>query len=259
MKRIAGLDAQPPSLTLFHNDPGIENTWDALRNHTAYMDLKTALVVQQHGLCAYCEIDLVPDDTSIEHVVPRSDRAQGAALSCDADNMLAICRGGGNVAVYGPMVRQPDLSRVLPPVERNLSCGQSKRNRPASDFLDPRRVPGDPSLMNIEESGRIGSEQKACESHAIDPAVVDNHIVGLGLNVERLRIRREAIWLELAASFSIFADLPEEDRADHLTMLAESQLLPNRDGRLAPFFTTARSFFGPLAEAILAAPPQSWI
>ena len=113
--------------------------------------------------------------------------------------------------------------------------------------------------MNIEENGRIGSEQRACESHAIDPAVVDNHIVGLGLNVERLRIRREAIWLELAASFSIFADLPDKDRADHLTMLAGGLLLPNRDGRLAPFFTTARSFFGPLAEAILTAPPQAWI
>jgi len=42
------------------------------------------------------------------------------------------------------------------------------------------------------------------------------------------------------------------------TAFAVAQLLPDTDGRLAPFFTTARSFFGPLAERILERQPEEW-
>jgi len=40
---------------------------------------------------------------------------------------------------------------------------------------------------------------------------------------------------------------------------ARSVLLPDVNGRLDRFFTTTRSFFGPLGEQILAAGSQAWI
>ena len=38
-----------------------------------------------------------------------------------------------------------------------------------------------------------------------------------------------------------------------------SLLMPDDAGRLVPFFTTARSYFGPLAERVLKQQPQGWI
>jgi uncharacterized protein (TIGR02646 family) len=259
MKRIAGLPAAPPALARFQTNAAVDTTWDALRDDPAYQELRSALTERQHGLCAYCEIDLLPDDTSIEHVVPRSDPTHGGKLACDHGNMLAICRGGSNVPVYGPEVLRPDPARVLPPVDKNLSCGQAKGNRPASEFLDPRQVPDAPSLVDVDSDGRLVSTAIACATHNVVQKTVDDHIERLKLNVERLRIRRQAIMAGLEEAFAAFAVLSPEDRDQGLTSFAEHHLLPNNDGRLRPFFTTARSFFGPLAEAILARPPQAWI
>ena len=38
-----------------------------------------------------------------------------------------------------------------------------------------------------------------------------------------------------------------------------SVLTPDENGRLDPLFTTNRSYFAPLGEAILAEKPQEWI
>ena len=38
-----------------------------------------------------------------------------------------------------------------------------------------------------------------------------------------------------------------------------SVLTPDKDDRLAAFFTTSRRYFAPLAERILAESPQGWI
>lgn len=259
MKCLAGLATAPPAHLAFHADDSIEKTWESLRDHQAYRELRDALADRQHGLCAYCEIDLIPGDISIEHIVPRSDSVRGKDLAFDHANMLAICRGGGNAAVFGPDVRQPDPRRVLPPIDKNLSCGQAKRDLPASDFVDPRDVPRSPSIIGVGEDGTIAGVSDGCRSQGIDLKSVDGHIERLKLNVERLRIRRETIWRELAMSFEVIRDLPEDQHTDHFTALAESQLLPNHDDKLAPFFTTTRSFFGPLAETILARPPQPWV
>jgi uncharacterized protein (TIGR02646 family) len=259
MKRIAGLATAPPSHVAFHADVSIEKTWESLRDHPAYRELRDALADRQHGLCAYCETDLIPNDISIEHIVPRSDPEHGKHLACDHGNMLAVCRGGGNTAVFGPCVRHPDPRRVLPPIEKNLCCGQAKGDRPASDFLDPRHIPRSPAIVSVGEDGTIASVSDACREHGIDRGAVDAHLDRLRLHIERLRIRRETIWQELAMSFDLFLNLPATERDDHLTALAERQLLPNHENKLAPFFTTARSFFGPLAETILARPPQAWV
>jgi len=72
----------------------------------------------------------------------------------------------------------------------------------------------------------------------------------LGLNVPRLRNARRSIYDELQTGFNALDD-------DTMWVaFAEAHLLPGAGGRLAPFFTTARSFFGPLAERILQRQPR---
>ncbi len=49
------------------------------------------------------------------------------------------------------------------------------------------------------------------------------------------------------------------DNPDEMNAWIRSLLTPDENGRLVPFFTTPRSYFGPLSEPILAQPPQTWI
>ena len=49
------------------------------------------------------------------------------------------------------------------------------------------------------------------------------------------------------------------DDPDLITAVARQELTPGQNGELPAFFTTARSFFGPVAEAVLGEHPQTWI
>ena len=40
---------------------------------------------------------------------------------------------------------------------------------------------------------------------------------------------------------------------------AEAELLPDQNGALPPFFTTNRSYFMPLSDAVLAASDNVWV
>ena len=43
-----------------------------------------------------------------------------------------------------------------------------------------------------------------------------------------------------------------------MTEAARDELLP-ANGRLRRFFTTSRSYFGPIAEQVLDEPPRAWV
>jgi uncharacterized protein (TIGR02646 family) len=261
MKRIAGLPVPPPGLARFHSDQDISKTWaefGSFEAGRAKRELTAELTARQHGLCAYCEINLVPNDTSLEHFVPQSDSMWGATLACDHRNLLAVCRGGGN-AMFGPGSLQPDPTRFLPPVRENLSCDAAKDNRPATEFLDPRTLPIQPVLVQVNEDGSLVVDPTACGQVGVPETAVSDHIRGLGLNVGRLSNLRAAVRTELIIAFLEFATLPPQQTDEHLIAMAESRLLPDPVGVLARFFPTARSFFGPVAETILSRPPQSWI
>ena len=45
---------------------------------------------------------------------------------------------------------------------------------------------------------------------------------------------------------------------DELLKAARDELLP-ANGRLRRFFTTSRSYFGPIAEQVLDEPPRAWV
>ncbi len=260
MKRIAGLSAAPDGLRRYLADPLTIKTWKdfgSFEAGVAKRELTEVLVARQHGLCAYCEIALIPNDTGIEHFVAQSDPMDGATRSLDYRNLMAVCRGGSNTLFGKPGCDDP--KRYLPSPEKGRCCDHAKGDRPSADFIDPRDTSAQPSLFTVDLEGGIGANEDSCKEHIVSVDKVKAHIGRLGLDIRLRRNARREVWEELFNAYEVYKDRAPTELDALLVDLARSQLLPNEAGNLAPFFTTARSFFGPLAERILAEAPQSWV
>ncbi len=249
MKCIRALDGPTPGLVDYVDCDGEQANWDGFRSHQAgdaYLELVSALQNVQHGLCGYCEIDVTDQDRQVEHVIPQSNQAQGAILALDATNMIVCCKGG--------TWQTADVARWRPPPKRNRSCGEAKQDSVDPDFVDPRMLPALPSLTRVRFDGRIAADNEACVGASFDAGKVDKTIDILGLNVERLRLAREKRWQALSENWQEYLDDPQV-----MQKATRMELLPAEGGRLSRFFSTSRSFFGPVAELVLAEPPQAWI
>ena len=146
---------------------------------------------------------------------------------------------------------QEDLYRD--PVRDNMSCGQAKGDLEEDAFIDPRTLPAAPSLAKVTENGRIEVDEEACRIAGFTPDHMARTIEMLSLNAERLRLSREKRWNDLVEV--------SEDIDDPVTMDAwvRDVLMPDEDGNLVSFFTTARCYFHPIGERILAEDPHAWI
>ena len=249
MKRIRALDVPTPGLTDYLDCESDGANWEGFRSHAAgaaYSELAGTLQDVQHGLCGYCEIDIIDQDRQVEHVIPQSDRLQGSEHVLDHANMIACCKGG--------TLQTNDENRRLDPVDRNRSCGEAKDDLVDADFIDPRMLPALPSLTHVNFEGRIEADVGACQNRGIDTAKVKKTIRILGLNVERLRRAREIHWNALSENWKADIDNPELMEA-----AARVELIPDRGNRLPRFFTTSRSYFDVYGEKILAEPPQGWV
>ena len=257
MKRISALATAPPGLSEYRDQERCAATWEGFGSHRGSTDAKRqlaeALAGIQHGLCGYCEIRLHPRDRVIEHVIPRSDLARGGSeRELDHTNMIASCRGGASEP-HHPDIRA-DAARFRRPPRMHQSCDHAKGDTSDPSFLDPRTIPALPSLFRVLVDGEIAADAVACRSEGVDPARVARTIEILGLNVPRLREARAARRRDLEQDWTVYDGDPGKIRA-----AARRELLPDEDGRLAGFFTTARSFFGTVGEAILGAADEVWV
>lgn len=258
MKKIRELNNPTSGLAQYRNSVEVKANWDAFRNHNqgaSHKELIEKLIDVQHGLCGYCEINLTETDRQIEHVIPRNDPQHGAAREVDVKNMIACCKGGTS-SVFAPSERSSDEDRYREPVKDNMSCGQAKGDRNEVDFLDPRKLSDLPSLTKVLVNGEIEVDEKACASEDIPPARVRKTIEILNLNAKRLRLARAKQWNDLEEESGQIGD---PDDPDTMNVWIRSILIPDENGQLTPFFTTNRSYFGPLSESILAQQPQTWI
>ena len=258
MKRIRELNK--PTLGLAEYLDTVDNNvnWEEFRDHNAsasYNELIEKLIDVQHGLCGYCEINLVELDRQIEHVIPQGDPKQGASREVDVTNMIACCKGGTS-PVFASSERSNDEDRYLEPVKDNMSCGQAKGGLNDAEFLEPRKLPALPSLTKVLVDGRIEGDENACESVDIPATRVTHTIEILNLNAERLRLAREKQWNNLEEEANQIGD---PDDSDIMEAWIRSVLMPDDAGRLVSFFTTTRSYFGPLAKRVLEQQPQEWI
>ena len=250
MKRIRALDGPTPGLADYLEGDGHQANWDGFCSHhggAAKSELTGSLCSIQHGLCGYCEIDIIESDRQIEHVIPRSDPVQGRNHALDPTNMMVCCKGGTRTS-------EQDPERRTNPVRDHLSCGEAKQALSDPDFIDPRTLPALPALMRVGYDGRIRADAEACQNASFDVNKVNKTIEILGLNVKRLRRAREKRWRALSETWQDLFNDPQI-----IQEAARMELLPREDNRLPRFLTTSRSYFGPMAEKILEEAPQEWI
>ena len=249
MKCIQSLKDPTPGLYAYLGEKVEEvKDWDRFRNHAggvSYSELVESLVNIQHGLCAYCEIDIEERDRQVEHVIPQSDPLNGAVHALDHANMIACWKGG--------TLQTDDKARRLDPVKRNRSCGEAKEALVDTDFIDPRALPALPSLIRVNFDGRISADTAACEIGGIAVDKIEETIEILGLNTERLRRARENRWNALSDSWATETADPELMEA-----AARGEVLPDEENRLPRFFTTSRGYFGRYGEKVLSGLPQDW-
>ena len=243
MKRIRPLPESPSGLHEYLASVDKAN-WEEFRSHNdgaALSELRDALAQGQHELCAYCEIEIKKGRRQIEHVIPRSDSVAGGQRTLDFANMVACCMGTGS------SVGLADYD------DDHTSCGQAKGNENDSAFIDPRTLPEFPSVMSVGSEGVIEADEDACQAARVASEHVARTIRILNLNTKRLCLAREK-WVN---------DLVEKsqhvDGEDGMLAWIREVLTPDGDGRLAPFFTTARWYFGAAAERVLHEEPRAWI
>ena len=248
MKRIRKLLDPTPGLKDFLAVAGQHASWERFRSRRwrrAYRCLAKELTNLQHGLCGYCETDVAATDRQVEHVVPRSAGARGARLELDVGNLMVCCMGG--------TAQSGDADRYLKPVKPNRSCGEAKGGRVNGEFVDPRNLPALPALVRVRDDGSIEADADACRSAGVSAEHVTRTIEVLNLNALRLRVAREKRWRALNDAWE-----QEFGDPDRMTEAARDELLP-ANGRLRRFFTTSRSYFGPIAEQVLDEPPRAWV
>ena len=249
MKRIRTLPGPTPGLTAYLDQGGDPTNWRRFRDYApeAYLELRGALVALQHGLCGYCEIKLIANDIQIEHIIPRGGPAGCPEHALNYANLIAACRGG--IAREFGSDGWNDATRF-----GDSSCGQAKGDFNAHDFIGPRTLPALPALLQVRPDGIIVADGAASATSAISVERVQRTVEILQLNVERLRLARQNRWNELKEQWDSYRGDPEVMRAAALRELSYGN-----DYTLPAFFTTARSYFGPLADRILAEQPRTWI
>ena len=247
MKRIRRFQGPVPGLGPYQQQAGANASWRNYRRRRAgkrrYAQLIDGLASLQHGLCGYCEIDLLREDRQVEHVNPVSLQP---SLQLSAGNMIASCTGGASN--YSAVRKNPQRFHL-----NQRSCGQAKGNTSPALIRDPRTLPAFPSLTRVLVNGRIEADAPSCREMRIPRSIVENTISVLNLNVRRLRQARSDYRQLLVQQMDQYPSLPARKA------WAGRVLLPGPNGALPKFFTTGRSFFGPLGEQVLQRHPQRWI
>ncbi len=247
MKPIRVLQDPTPGLAEYLDTVDNAN-WNEFCSHDAgasLRELRDALATNQHGLCAYCEIEIADPRRQVEHVIPRSDAAVGNQLALDVTNMVACCMGGTRA--------YESEDYFLAPIRDNMSCGQAKDDQQDDAFIDPRTLPPLPSLVRVSDNGLIEVDEEACQTAGVEPGHVARTIEILNLNAQRLRLARAKWRSDLVEAVQRAGD------SNRIVAWLRTVLTPDAEGRLPRFFTTTRCYFGPLGEGVLEQQPQAWI
>lgn len=197
-----------------------ESTWDEFRDDpfhggmAAYPEAKTALVKDQRGLCAYCEIRIAHElsdekiaakkaEQRIEHFHPKEDVQRPPNWALHWPNMWVVCHGGSE---WPPTGEPLDPRKHLSPLKDNLSCDAFKGreiesgnlpNPPEGWILAPDHIPPFPLLFQFASDGTPEPHSKNCGSvtipgnmYADTTILVEKTIKHLNLGCPRLKRMR---------------------------------------------------------------------
>jgi uncharacterized protein (TIGR02646 family) len=235
VKKITKSD-EPDGLKVFReaNPQGLWDDFDE-GNVVSYDQLRKTLLDDQHGLCAYCEINLIlnldenyPRDFRVEHFHPKEDKATAKNWGLDWQNLLAVCHGG--------QVSSAGIDRHTYP---DVSCDVPKQGKLLDDIIiNPLlHLKNQTQLFNINSgTGELYIHHR-CPPDLSSRAANTLQEDYLNLNAKRLcDFRLEQIQ-------TIQDHLSEHTIETILTVF----LQPNQ-----PFFSTVRAYFDKAAEQHLS-------
>lgn len=254
MKRIYKRLEEPPLLKAYREQYPDE-IWEHFRRRCrkGYHEVKRAILEDQHGLCAYCEISIKfaeneneVDDFRVEHFYPKAGtNEEKHNYHLDWKNLLGVCHGGSQPDVPNPQWRFSNY-------KKDRSCDVPKGGKEITKrILNPSLIPAQFRLFRYaEHTGRMYVDEESCPENMRKKA--RNTIKELNLNAPRLMRMRKVVIQSLEDEIS--QNIENGGELDEvLQFLAETLLLPDAVGRTVPFFTVVRWYLGEAAERVLAA------
>lgn len=219
------------------------NLWDDFYYYNKsklYKRLKKQIFQKQGGLCAYCESEIkLIHHQRVEHIHDKSDYNKDIKNShnwhLDSSNLVGVCLGGSS----------PKNS--LYPTPENLSCDAYKDNQGISyqDILNPLEIQIFPNLFKLEKkTGKLEANDEKCKEANIDSTLVENTIINLNLNCDRLVTDRYNIFIAYNREIEKGRKLKDREIHKKLAYKWFSQKYPS-------FFTTRRILLGKDAEEYL--------
>ncbi len=203
MKRVSK-GVEPQSLGSYRSSAP-NSTWDQMKSDpnwggpSAYSDCRSQLLLDQGGICAYCEIDIRDDDPlkcRVEHFHPKSDITPLKNWALDWGNLYGVCAGGS--------FKHGQAPHTLEPLAKNLSCDAHKDQQIQAKvltaqcegwILNPADLIASPPVFRLNRSsGELSPDPSACQAllgqvlnhHATPDALVQHTIEMLNLNCDRL-------------------------------------------------------------------------
>ncbi|OAD19164.1 hypothetical protein THIOM_005217 [Candidatus Thiomargarita nelsonii] len=275
MKKVGQLDTAPTGLQHFLERHSEERNWNIFKHYQDYKndknqnadkELINALIERQHGLCAYCEIELTETDSQVEHFHPKSDTSDSINWTFEITNLFAACKGGTAKNLFGENTRFPVPKRFREPTKKNRSCGEPKGNQVPGldiDILKPSELPPTPPLFSVSRNGAISVNEENCHQAEIDPVKAENTIRELNLNCERLKDARMEVLEKLKNTLENemieLGETASDEEIMALQVRLAKQFLFEKQEYLGEFFTTIRSYFGLAAEKVLGNSLGRWI
>jgi uncharacterized protein (TIGR02646 family) len=93
---------------------------DVKGNRETYDAIRTTLLSDQKGLCAYCEMALTTENRSVEHFIPCEISTKEKNHDLDWSNMLAVCLDPGGL--------EKTNSQPIKIEKSDFCCGKKKNN-----------------------------------------------------------------------------------------------------------------------------------
>lgn len=248
MKRCAKSQFEPDCLTRFRT-VNSASTWEQFRVqepdcHTRIRDITRR---DQGGLCAYCELNLDPDNEQVAHFHPKSDTMTHHNWALAWMNLWLACKGGSQTWMT-------ESDRYCPPLPDNLSCDECKGDQVVDGVvLAPDEIPAFPRIFRFEQRPdrlEICVDEQACNEAGIPVDRAQRTINAFNLNCLRLAAARLALHRQLEQAIIRLRKSGLHPQIG-FTSLAQRHLAKNTNGHWPRFFTLVRWRFGNVAESYL--------
>jgi uncharacterized protein (TIGR02646 family) len=249
VKRCAK-SATPPDCLSHYLELNPVASWEQFRDtvDSCYHALRTQLLNEQGGLCAYCERPSIAEDQQVAHFHPKSDRASSTNWGLHWPNLWLACSGGDQ----RKLAANPDA--FTEPPRDNRSCDTAKEDEILNGIiLAPDEIPAFPRIFRFEQhsdSVLIVPDEPNCALAGIDPNRVQATIQHLNLNCRRLTTARLKVHRTLQQAIA-HARQRNLDTRRVYSQLVNAHIARASNGSWKPFFTLVRWRLSSSAEDYL--------